>query len=95
VNFPPCEADDITAFKTDSTWSLDNGSTKCNTSDPQVIETGTWSFTSDQMQLNYTRNLSGFSQTLNWKIEQLDDQVFIYSYFYYASPTYYRVIKVH
>ena len=95
VNFMPCRLDDITNFKTDFSWSYENGATKCNTTDPQIWETGTWSFTTNETHLNYNRNLGAASHTLDWKIEQLDDNIFVYTYFYFPSPVYYKITMVH
>ena len=95
IGLPPCNTDDITIFKTDFTYVEDNGATKCNTSDPQILETGTWSFTTNETHLNYNRNLGAASHTLDWKIEQLDDNIFVYSYFYFPSPVYYKITMVH
>ena len=95
LNFQDCKLDDIKNFKTDFSWSYENGATKCNSTDPQIWETGTWAFTSNETHLSYYRDFGASSHTLDWKIEQLDDNIFTFNYFYHPSPVYYRVIMVH
>jgi len=48
-----CKKDDLIRFKLDKTLTQEEGLTKCNASDPQVISTGTWSFSVDEKSLNY------------------------------------------
>ncbi|MFT5253867.1 MAG: PKD repeat protein [Flavobacteriales bacterium] len=43
-----CGKDDIFSFKTNGTYSNEEGATKCNQNDPTVIDTGTWSLSSDE-----------------------------------------------
>jgi len=40
----PCEKDDITFFTLDLKYKVDEGASKCNPSDPQIFDQGTWSF---------------------------------------------------
>jgi hypothetical protein len=49
----PCIADDVTAFKADGTWTLDEGAVKCDPSDPQT-ESGTWTLSADQKTFTMT-----------------------------------------
>lgn len=43
-----CSKDDVFFFKSDGTYSAEEGTTKCDSGDPQVYETGTWSLNSDE-----------------------------------------------
>jgi len=49
-----CEQDNITYFKTGGTYTIEEGATKCDSSDPQVYDTGTWTFNSDETILVLT-----------------------------------------
>lgn len=48
---PACERDDFTKFSANKMLVVDEGATKCNTSDPQT-QSGSWDFNSDQTKLN-------------------------------------------
>ena len=39
---PACNLDDRYVFKTNNDYEYNEGPTKCNSSDPQVIDNGTW-----------------------------------------------------
>jgi hypothetical protein len=95
-NTTPCAKDDNSIFKTNFTYSVDQGSLLCFPSDPFILETGTWGFTQNETHIDYNRfNNGAFAHTLDWKIEKLDDNIFIYTYFYHPSPNYYKKIMVH
>jgi hypothetical protein len=53
--FTPCTKDDIYTFKSDSTGILDEGATKCDTSDPQTLPFA-WSLTNNNTVLTSTAN---------------------------------------
>ena len=38
----PCEKDDITIFKADGTFTIDEGATKCDPDDPQINDSGNY-----------------------------------------------------
>lgn len=38
-----CDADDIFRFRDDATYVREEGASKCNASDPQIVDQGTWS----------------------------------------------------
>ena len=42
-----CCSCDILKFKIDGSYLQDEGITKCQFADPQIIETGTWSFSNN------------------------------------------------
>lgn len=39
---PACNLDDRFVFKTNNSYENNEGPTKCNSADPQIIDTGTW-----------------------------------------------------
>jgi hypothetical protein len=53
---PDCRKDDITFFYLDNKYHLEEGETKCNVANPQIIEEGTWSISSDGKQLITVRS---------------------------------------
>ena len=48
-----CSKDDISKFTTPNVYTVDQGATKCNASDPQTV-TGTWVLSSDQKTVTTT-----------------------------------------
>lgn len=50
-NWPACEKDDKISFKTNKSYEINEGLTKCDPADPQVSETGTWEFGSEEAKL--------------------------------------------
>ena len=48
-----CERDDLYTFKTDGTYIEDEGATKCDPADPQVITTSTWAFIQNDTKIVY------------------------------------------
>lgn len=63
-----CVHDDFTQYTANGKWSVDEGATKCDASDPQ-IETGTWKFNAAGDSLTITSDLDAVS--LHGKIESL------------------------
>ncbi len=49
-----CSQDDRMIFNEDGIYQFDEGETKCEASDPQVVEAGTWDFGSDETELVIT-----------------------------------------
>ena len=47
----PCELDDIYRFNSNKTYSVEEGATKCDPSDPQIIESGSWRFNTAETKL--------------------------------------------
>lgn len=47
----PCELDNIYRFKSDKTFTLEEGTTKCNPADPQIQESGSWRFNAAETKL--------------------------------------------
>ena len=48
---PQCYRDNITTFKTDGTYTIDEGATKCNASDPQIEESSYWKFSDNETKM--------------------------------------------
>jgi len=46
-----CVRDDNMVFRTDKAYEWNEGLTKCRDKDPQVYETGTWGFSTDETEL--------------------------------------------
>lgn len=70
----PCEIDDYVVFRTNGTYESNEGATKCSPGDPQIIETGTWAFMTNETQLATTP--SG-STALVIDINQLDENTLV------------------
>lgn len=51
-----CNRDDFYFFTTSLVYTLEEGTTKCDENDPQVIETGTWTWNSDETILTVSPN---------------------------------------
>ncbi|MCF8238393.1 MAG: lipocalin family protein [Saprospiraceae bacterium] len=51
IDEEPCDADDLTIFNADGSSAGDEGATKCDPSDPQNYNNGTWSLSSDEKTL--------------------------------------------
>ena len=47
----PCELDDIYRFKSDKTFAVEEGLTKCAPTDPQIKESGPWRFNAAETKL--------------------------------------------
>lgn len=58
-NMDDCSVNDIHSFKTDNTFTFDEGATKCDPADPQTIS-GTWLFKTDETVLSITQD--GYTQ---------------------------------
>jgi hypothetical protein len=54
VTYLPCQLDDFVKFNTNGTYSAEEGPTKCDPNDPQVIETGTWIWNADETRIIIT-----------------------------------------
>jgi hypothetical protein len=47
----PCESDNYVAFRTNGSYESNEGASKCNASDPQVIESGSWKFINNESKI--------------------------------------------
>lgn len=82
--FSLCELDNIFTYDSDYTYMIDEGPTKCNPGDPQIIETGNWSFANNQTMLIYEPGTPGEAEA---NIIQLDANNFKYEETEYDSTT--------
>ena len=62
---PRCMTDNTTAFHKDNTYVLEEGQTRCEPTDPQVLGTGTWALKADGSELSFTNKQGSESR---WKI---------------------------
>lgn len=46
-----CEKDNLLRFKSDKTFTDEEGATKCNATDPQIINSGKWAFNANETKL--------------------------------------------
>lgn len=74
----PCQKDNRIVFRANGTYETNEGATKCNASDPQIVQTGTWSFTTNETML-VTQATNG-TQIWNATIETLTTSSLIISY---------------
>jgi len=70
-----CEKDNQVVFSTTLALELNEGATKCNPTDPQILTTGTWSFLTNETQLQ----LLLFGSTITYSLDQLDDNTMVLS----------------
>ncbi len=49
---PACNLDDRYVFSTNNSYETNEGPSKCNTSDPQVIDTGIWAFIDNETKFS-------------------------------------------
>lgn len=88
INWDACDKDDFIKFAKDKTYEYNEGATKCDPSDDQVIP-GDWDFQDNETKLSIDGEV--------WNIDQLDNNALVLS----ASETfgsdtyYYRLTFVH
>ena len=73
-----CEKDNRIIFRTNASYETNEGATKCSTTDPQILETGTWSFTQSETVL--VVQATNGTQIFNATIETLSTTSLIFSY---------------
>ena len=69
--WPTCKKDDEILFKTNNSYVLSNGATKCNSSDPEILDEATWNFLETETKIDMDGAIT--------LIEKLDTQQFIIS----------------
>ena len=74
---PACSQDDLTIYNADKTYAEDEGGSKCDTNDPQVFETGTWTFNGDETTLTKTKTNSTTAESFT--ITELTENSFKYT----------------
>ncbi len=62
--FQPCELDNYTTFNSDGSLLLNEGATKCNSSDPQ-IQNGTYALNADESKLTVSDGKASFIAKLS------------------------------
>jgi hypothetical protein len=62
--FEPCNKDDIWQFKADGTYIVVEGASKCSSSDPDTVTSGTWQLTDNDTKI-MVDDASEPAQTLN------------------------------
>lgn len=70
-NWTDCDKDDKYVFNTNNIVEVNEGATKCNTSDPQIISTSAWAFTVNETKIT----MNGDTYT----IDQLDETTLVIS----------------
>jgi hypothetical protein len=69
--FDACSKDDQYVFRANNTYEINEGPTKCDPTDPQIFETGNWTFENNETILS----LDGE----DFNLERLDDTNLILS----------------
>jgi hypothetical protein len=77
-NSAPCIQDDRFVFRTNGSYEVNEGPTKCNTGDPQVKTTGTWAFTDNESKLTISSS--------SFIIDQLTESTLVITYTVVAGP---------
>jgi len=73
-NSAPCQRDNRWVFRTNGSYELNEGPTKCNAADPQIIQTGSWLFSDNETKL--TIGSSTFT------VDQLTETTMVLTYTY-------------
>jgi hypothetical protein len=68
-----CKKDDIQSFNTTGQYGKNEGASKCNTGDPDVIAAGTWEFLNNETELKVIIP----SSTITYKIEGIAENSLI------------------
>ena len=59
--YNPCALDDFYKFNTDMSYTLDEGASKCDPNSPQLIESGSWAWSTGETQLTLTLQQGTYS----------------------------------
>lgn len=88
-NYEPCEKDNIYSFKADGTYLITEGTSKCETTDPDIVGDGFWELLNEGTELSADDEI--------FKIERLDKDRFTISILTTAAgqPLYTRQSFVH
>jgi hypothetical protein len=49
-----CDKDNPTVIRSNATYEVNEGATKCSPTDPQIIEVGTWVFENNEARIKFT-----------------------------------------
>jgi hypothetical protein len=85
--FPACERDDNFVFRTNASYEINEGLTKCSPTDPQIYETGTWAFQTNETEVRLTS--TGSSSSDISAIEQLTETTLVITQTYVSGGTTY------
>jgi hypothetical protein len=85
--FAACEKDDNFVFRTNASYEINEGLTKCAPTDPQIYETGTWAFQTNETEVRLTSTGSSSSDVS--AIEQLTETTLIITNTYVSGGTTY------
>ncbi|MFC5271066.1 DUF5004 domain-containing protein [Adhaeribacter terreus] len=72
-----CTLDDITIYRSDKTYSEEEGATKCDPADPQVFRSGTWALGNNDTEL--TTTASNTSSATTYKITEISSNTLVLS----------------
>jgi hypothetical protein len=50
-----CDKDNPTIFRSNATYEINEGATKCSPTDPQIVEAGTWVFENSETRIKFTQ----------------------------------------
>jgi hypothetical protein len=59
-----CKKDNIMSFANPSTYTLTEGGTKCNATDPDVVATGSWALLNNQADIKITVGASSITYNI-------------------------------
>jgi hypothetical protein len=85
--YSACEKDDNLVLNTSGSYELNEGATKCSPADPQIYETGTWAFQSNETEIKTTPTGSSTSDVST--IETLSESTLIVTSSYTTGGTTY------
>lgn len=81
-----CDKDDVYYFNEDGTYKHDEGATTCETGDPQIVEQGTWSISSDGASFTIVAGTDSYIYTLEI-LTETELRVTVYDDFFEANMT--------
>jgi hypothetical protein len=73
----PCQRDNLMKFNTNGTVAQDEGATKCDPDDPQIIDEGNWAFSNNNKTLTI---LFPDEDPLVAEVKTLNESTFVMSY---------------
>ena len=91
ATYQTCELDDVITFTSAGAFTQTEGATKCSSSDPDLVESGNWSFQSNETIIRFSFGGSTDDAT----IETLDANTLKFSFSDPSVPEYLRVTMGH
>jgi hypothetical protein len=86
-----CDRDNQIVFKTDGTYEVNEGATKCNAANPYTIETGTWKFAQNETIITLVTVVNGSPVNKDATIDALSESSFAYTYVKAVSGVNYTI----